>query len=437
MEERAFAAATRLDEKEEIQWVMGDLSALKTAAQTYYSDANDSSVPPLASILDYFDPESLPPDASSLYALKGNERGWYVGYRTTGLKNETYSLLQDNAQTLGLLCDDLRTPWRQGSLYFWSEALALSSNPAGRGGRAETSTTVVVKRSPADDIADVADLIYATASLIGVIDDVVHHRYYYYVPGQDWYWHSALVYRPAYYYRFFGSYWRPLGSRSRRAFPVPGYRYETSGAGRLHPLMWQNSMRYTRQHYDPRHDSRSLGRPFPGQRRWTERDPLPVPRMRLRPKEPRFRDARPRFGDRPGNGDHRSPQFRRREGREGRPGNEDRRPSSAQRPPEERRGEQRQPPRIQRENRRPGNEDRRPPSVQRSPQPQQNRPEVRRPSESRRPSTPERPSTSQRPNGGALRRGGSGDRGPAPNRAPRNDAPGQRPFENVSTQRRP
>jgi hypothetical protein len=85
----AFAAGVSLDENEEVQWVMGDLSALKTAAHTYYSENGQTGkAPSLSEVLQYFDEDSLPPNAASLYAVRSGVKGWYVGYRAAGLKGE-------------------------------------------------------------------------------------------------------------------------------------------------------------------------------------------------------------------------------------------------------------------------------------------------------------------------------------------------------------
>jgi hypothetical protein len=350
----AFAGEAKLDENEEVQWVMGDLSALKTAAQTYYSDNDARDVPPLASILDYFEPLSLPPNAQTLYALKGDGQGWYVGYRAAGLKSETYALMQDNAKTLGLLGDNLRTPWRHGSGYFW----ALALTPTARAER-DADTKVIVEKN--SDAADAALLIFATATLISIITD--RDCYYYHVPGYDWYWRSALVYRPVHYGRFFGHYGRPFPGPPR-PLPRPPYRYRTSRAGWLSPT-WRNHAPgpNLRQGGDPR-----LSPPRAGN---------------LRPRDPHFRNGPPQQGrsdaQRPSEG-RRPPQLRQPGSTgQGRPSEEVRRPTQQRRPdaprPSEGQRPQRQP--GQGGQGRPSEEVRRPP--------QQRRPDAPRPSEGQRP----------------------------------------------------
>ena len=246
-EKMALAATEKLDDNEEVQWVMGDLSALKTAAQTYYSDNSNPNPPPVSEILDYFEPGSTPPNAVSLYALKGDRRGWYVGYLSMGLQNETYRLLQANAEVLGLLGDDLSSPWRHGNRYFWVETLALGS-AAGASRRISATTTVVEKGS---DPADVAALVVATAALINIIADNDNDRYYYYVPGYNWYWNSGLVYRPVYYNRFFRYYYRPVPPPY--FYPVPRYRWKGQRVGWLAPS-WRQSYDYAHRWYNPRFD---------------------------------------------------------------------------------------------------------------------------------------------------------------------------------------
>ena len=104
-------AAASLDQNEEVQDVMGDLSALKTATQMYFSENPHSSrVPNLSSILHYFDESSIPRDASSRYAITGVDGGWYVGYRASGLRGGTLGQLEENSISLGLVGDDLRSP---------------------------------------------------------------------------------------------------------------------------------------------------------------------------------------------------------------------------------------------------------------------------------------------------------------------------------------
>jgi hypothetical protein len=204
----ALAGDVRLDENEEIQQVIGDLAALRTAAQMYYSEYGDNRVPPLSSILEYFEPGSLPPNATLLYSLKGDGRGWYVGYRAAGLKDETYALLQDDAQALGLLGDSLRAPWRRGSRSFWARALDLTAE----------NTTAIIRK-------DTGDAILVFTSLIGIIANRGRDRCRYYVPGYDGYWRSVLVYRPAGYNRFFGRHYRPLPRFKNRERHAPMIRH--------------------------------------------------------------------------------------------------------------------------------------------------------------------------------------------------------------------
>jgi hypothetical protein len=205
---RAAAAGVNLDENEEVQWVMGDLSALKTAAHLYYSDycgenGQKRNAPSLSEILRYFDDGSLPPNAASLYAVRGGVAGWYVGYRAAGLKDETYRLLHENANTLELVCDDLRSPWKRGSAYIWSLALPLGAYGAG-------APKATIRGS---DAVGTAAVMIGTAILLNIIDDHRHGGYYYHYPRGPWYWKSALAYRHAYRDRFFG--------RSHRFLPPP------------------------------------------------------------------------------------------------------------------------------------------------------------------------------------------------------------------------
>jgi hypothetical protein len=204
----AFAAGVSLDENEEIQWLMGDLSALKTAAHAYYSENGQSrKAPSLSEILRYFDEDSLPPDAASLYAIRSGVAGWYVGYRAAGLKDETCGLLSENANTLELVCDDLRSPWRLGSAYIWSLALPLGVSGA-------PSATI-----RGGDAAGTAAVMIGTAILLNIIDDHRHGGYTYHYPKGPWYWRSPLVYRRPYRDRLFGR----LG-RAHRSAPLPPRR---------------------------------------------------------------------------------------------------------------------------------------------------------------------------------------------------------------------
>ena len=323
-EKCAFASVTRLDESTEVQWVMGDLSALKTAIQMYYNEHDGNTLPPLSGVLDYFEPGSVPQNAPILYSLKSNAQGWYVGYSVANLQPDTYRLLEENAQSLGLLCDDLRTPWRYGSHYFWSEALALGSSPG-------NSPTVIRQK---DASLDAARLIFATAALINVIADYRHNRYYYYVPGYDWYWHSALAYRPIYYDRFFYWYYRPFSSRP--SYFAPRYRYRVPRAGWL-GSSWRNSIRETRRRDEHRFSDRG-----PGGRPWDRQDHNR--RSHLSLASPNNRGPR-----NPNVSPHSSLQTR-----------SERKPPHLQQPP--RRNENRQPPRLQQSPRR--NENRQSPKLQ-------------------------------------------------------------------------
>ena len=203
-------AAVALDQSEEVQSVMGDLSALKTAAQMYYSDnGSKSRVPPLSSILYYFDEGTLPPDASLLYAIKGDAVGWYVGYRAYGLLGETYRQLEENANSLSLVGDDLRSPWRRGSVYIWSSALTVSVS---------SGTTVIRESNTADTAIGVAAVLVGVAAFLSIVNDSRSHCYYSY-PGQPWRWRSSLAYRPAYRDRFYRRFSHPAPVR-----PAPSYR---------------------------------------------------------------------------------------------------------------------------------------------------------------------------------------------------------------------
>jgi hypothetical protein len=199
----ASAAGVGLDENEEIQWVMGDLSALKTAAQTCYADSGRSrAAPSLPKILRYFDDDSLPPNAASLYAVRSDGLTWYVGYRAAGLKNETHRLLHENANTLALVGDDLRSPWRRGSSYIWSPALSLSY-----GGGAPRTT--IRRRDPVGDAIGVAAVTVGAAILLNIVDDHRRGGYYYHYPKHPWQWRSALAYRRDCRDRLIGRYRRP------------------------------------------------------------------------------------------------------------------------------------------------------------------------------------------------------------------------------------
>ena len=199
------AAAASLDQNEEIQNVMGDLSALTTAAQMHFSDnPNSSRVPPLSSILHYFDEQSIPPDASSLYAIRGDDLGWYVGYRALGLRSGTLRQLEENAFSLGLVGDDLHSPWRRGNTYIWTNALTLSPAPAPSGG-------LVIRDSRRSVTGfEVAAVLIGAAVFINAINDRHCHRHHFYShPGHSWRWRSTLVYRPSYRQRFYTRFSRP------------------------------------------------------------------------------------------------------------------------------------------------------------------------------------------------------------------------------------
>jgi hypothetical protein len=206
---REAAAAVSLDENEEIQWVMGDISALKTAVHAYYGEnGQTANAPSLSEILRYFDDGSLPPNAASLYAVRNGAAGWYVGYRAAGLGEETYRLLHENANTLELVCDDLRSPWKRGSAYIWSLALPLRAFGAGAGAPRATIR--------GGDAIGTAAVMIGTAVLLNIIDDHRHGGYCYRYPKEPWRWRSALVYRHAYRDRFFG--------RPHRSPPPPHHR---------------------------------------------------------------------------------------------------------------------------------------------------------------------------------------------------------------------
>jgi len=201
----AGSAVAGFDQNEEIQDVMGDLSALKTAAQMHYSDnGNNPRVPPLSLILRYFDEGTLPPDASSLYAIKGNSGGWYVGYKTYGLKSETYRLLEENANSLEILGDNLRSPWRRDSAYIWLGALMLE-NPS--------STAVIRESSSLDTAIGITAILFGAAAFI----DAVNHRSHRHHRGHHYYntpsghrWRSSLTYHPSHQDRFYNRFSQPV-----------------------------------------------------------------------------------------------------------------------------------------------------------------------------------------------------------------------------------
>ena len=380
----AWAQDVKLDENTEVQWVMGDLYALKTAAQMYHSDSGERTPPSVAALMTYFEPGSFPSNASALYALKGDEQGWYVGYRSDGLQSDTYRLLEANAQTLGLLGDDLRGSWRQGSRYFWAEALVFGSVPA------------TVGRN--DNTYDNAVLIAATAALVNIITDSRSDRYYYHTPGRTWYWHSALVYRPAYYRRFFSCYYRPLAGLSPRFHPPRRYRYKAPRAGWLNPS-WRHSLDYARRYPDSRFHDRKPSRPRPVPDRNRVSRPLPPPRYgHPGPKRepPHLVSPNPRPPRReppPGHGNRNPPKLRPQHPRpdrgtppsRGDPGPPKPRPQPQRPRPDNgtpSRGGDRNPPRVQPQRPRPDHAtpprgDRSPPKVQ--PRPQAPRPERRTP----------------------------------------------------------
>ena len=359
----SWAAAPNLDENDEIQWVMGDLSALKTAAQIYFSDSNENrTCPPLSSLLAYFDPESLPPDAATLYAVTCNRTGWFVGYLSDGLQDETYRLLEENAVVLGLLADDLSSPWRRGSRRFWTRALSLSENS-----RTSTSnvtnitnnhnTTVIRNNDRGSDLGTAAAII-GTAALINIITDNNDTRYFFHVPGSPWFWRSSIVYRPVYYNRFVFNFYRPMPPRAR-PLPSPRYRHRGPRVGQVSPS-FRNSVQEVRRNPNPNRDLGRLDRRSVEQR-FQDRNQPP----RLRNDSQRPGGQRPPQGQRP-----QTPQ---------RPG--------GQRPPQQ--GQRPQTPQ------RPGGQ--RPPQGQRPQTPQ--RPQTGRPSQGQRPQTPQRPG-GQRPSQG-------------------------------------
>jgi hypothetical protein len=280
-----------LDNNEEIQWVMGDLSALKTAAHAYYSEnGRPGNAPRLSEILRYFDDGSLPRNAASLYAVRGGVAGWYVGYRAAGLREETYRLLHENANTLELVCDDLRSPWKRGSAYIWSLALPLSAF----GGRAPEAAI----RS--GETADTAAVMLGAAILMNIIDDHRHGGYYYRYPREPWRWRSALVHRRAYRDRFFGRPHGPLPFLAPpRLRPQPNFR-----PGGPHPSI------VPPHHRGPSGRDYDVRRP---ERRWREprlKPPAFRPGGRHRPirrLEPPRRRETPRRGE----------EFRREDRRDG------------------------------------------------------------------------------------------------------------------------
>jgi len=221
-ESARIAAAAALDQNEEIQNVMGDLSALKTATQMYFSEnANSSRVPPLSSILHYFDESSVPPDASLLYSIRGDSGGWYVGYRSSGLRGVTHRQLEENAVSLGIVGDDLRSPWRHGSTFIWASALALGA-PSGR---------LVIRESRSNTPFEFAKILVGMAAIVNVVNDRHHVRHNYYShPGQLWRWRSSLIYRPLYRDRFYTHFSRPPAYQSVR--PAPPVRREPPPARR-------------------------------------------------------------------------------------------------------------------------------------------------------------------------------------------------------------
>ena len=272
--------AASLDQNEEVQSVMGDISALKTAAQMYYSDnGSNSRVPPLSSILCYFDEGSLPRDASSLYAIKGDAGAWYVGYRAYGLQSETYRQLEVNANSLGLVGDDLRSPWRRGSSYIWSSALAVSGSSSGSSS-SSAGTTVIRDSSASDTAVGVAAVLVGAAAILSIVNNYDRTYYYYSYPEQPWRWRSSLMYHPAYRDRFYRSFSQ---SRPRPApvRPAPIYRKPPE----LRPPYQQSPRQQSPRQQAPRLRSEP--------RRDASRQPRNNPPARFSEKPQRPRDNRP------------------------------------------------------------------------------------------------------------------------------------------------
>jgi hypothetical protein len=315
-----FAAGVSLDENEEIQWVMGDLSALKTAAHTYYSENGQTGkAPSLSEVLQYFDEDSLPPNAASLYAVRSGVKGWYVGYRAAGLKDETYRLLHENANTLELVCDDLRSPWKRGSSYIWSLALPLNAYGA--------STPQATIRG--SDAAGTAAVMLGTAILLNIIDDHRRGGYTYCYPREPWRWRSGLAYRHAYRDRFFGRPHRSLPSPRMHHRPIFRPRHETSpyrgpsrwdhdrrsgGGGyrqepRLKPPAHRPGGERRPEHFrngsrpgGPRSEGRRPGAARPGRPEFRKRPESPSPRREAPPRGGRGDELRREEGRGEGGG---------------------------------------------------------------------------------------------------------------------------------------
>jgi hypothetical protein len=248
-------------------------------------------------------------------------------------------------------------------------------------------------------------LILATATLISIVAD--RDCYYYYVPGHDWYWRSALVYRPVHYGRFFGHYGRPYPGPPR-PFPQPRYRYRTPRAGWLSPT-WRNSIGHAPGR-NPRYDNGG-----PAYRRGADPRLAPPHTGRLRPRDPHFRNGPPQQRQpEPGSAGGRGPS------REVRCPPQQYRPDASRSPEVRRPPQQRQPGPGRQGGGGPSREVRRPPQ-QRQPgpgrqggggpsrevrrPPQQYRPDASRSSEARRP-------PQQRPERGARDRNPSGNMPP-------------------------
>ena len=186
-----LSVAAGLDQNEEIQNVVEDLAALKAATQAYYSDSgNNPRLPTLSTILRYFDDDSLPPNASLLYRIKGGDGGWYVGYRADGLKSETYRQLEENANALGFVGDDLRSSWRRSSAYVWANALTF--------GPSSSPTAIRESNNSLSGWEAAAILLGAAAFIHYIRRDHRHHRDHHYSPPPTrWQWRGSVpAHRP-------------------------------------------------------------------------------------------------------------------------------------------------------------------------------------------------------------------------------------------------
>ena len=211
----APSVAAGLDRNEEIERVMGDLAALTTAAQMHYDDHGTSRIPTLPSILSYFEDESMPRDAFTLYAFSASYGDWYVGYRTLGLRSETLRLLEDNADVLEIFADDLRSPWRRGSSYIWTIALANNSPTGGLVLLNQAPRTTIIRESGTNDFIP---MLVAGSIFLRIIDRI-HGHHYYASHRYPWQWRSTLSYRPIYRERFYGRFVSPRPPQRRVVHP--------------------------------------------------------------------------------------------------------------------------------------------------------------------------------------------------------------------------